>query len=245
MSNRRTSQRVPPDTDLRARLGIRDRDPCYLRVRALRGRLWTSPTPTAPDVPPSLPSPAEQARHSRRGRRTRSAARLPARSLAFWTGPLAGTTQLTDDAGKFELSARATGMVSLRASRDGFESSTEAASWQPSTSIRAVEVQFWLDTLEPPIGGPRAGQLHADNRDRPRDGERPQGDSASPPRGVPRRSRVAHVSSDHQGSASASYLSDRIVTDYDRLGFWFSVAGRFVGFEMDSGIPRISPDSGF
>ena len=192
------------------------------------------PTPTSPDVPPA----AEQTHV--RGVVTDKAGRPLAGALVgVLDGALAGTTQLTDDAGRFQLSGRATGTVSLRASRDGFHSSTQAVPWQSSTSIRAVDVQFWLDILEPPSGlepGDYMLTIAIDLATATGHKGIPQAPCAGFP--VDLASRTYRVT-----IRDASSGSDRIVTAYDRPLhfenlFSFSVAGGFVGFEMDYGIPE-------
>ena len=100
----RTNKRIPR-TRTAARLGIRHRGPCYVRVRAFSSRpvVDVGSTPTAP---------ARAARSAVAGGR-----KTHVRGVVDWTsvgrpgcrralvgvldGPLAGTTQLTDDAGKF------------------------------------------------------------------------------------------------------------------------------------------------
>jgi hypothetical protein len=184
-----------------------------------------------------MPSPAEQT-HIRGVVTDKVGRPLAGALVGVLDGPLAGTTQLTDDAGRFELSGRATGTVALRASRDGFESSTQAASWQPSTSIRAVEVQLWLDTLEPPLGlepGDYMLTIAIDLATASGHTGIPQAPCAGFPVDLASRTYRATI----REASSASYLSDRIVSVDDRpVGFSFSVAGRFVGFEMDYGIPE-------
>ena len=70
--------------------------------------------------------------------------------IAVLDGPLAGTTKLTDDARRFELTGTAAGTVTIRVSRDGFQTRTHALSWAPRP--RPVYDPFWLDAVEPPIG---------------------------------------------------------------------------------------------
>jgi hypothetical protein len=193
------------------------------------------PSPTAPRGP-SPAQPAEQTHI--RGVVTDKVWRPIAGALvSVLDGPLAGATQLTDDAGRFELSGRTTGTVTLRASRDGFQTSTQVVSWQPSTSIRAVEVQLSLDTLEPPIGLEPGDYMLTVAIDLA---------TASGHKGIPQAPCVGFPVE----LASRSYrvtivegLYGRYVRADDRplhfeTLFGFSVAGRFVGFEMDYGIPE-------
>jgi hypothetical protein len=48
-----------------------------------------------------------------------------------------------------ELTDTAAGTVTLRMSRDGFQTRTQALSWGNAFPI---DIPFWLNTLEPPIG---------------------------------------------------------------------------------------------
>ena len=59
-------------------------------------------------------------------------------------GPLAGMTKLTDAAGRFELRGAAGDRTTVRVSRDGFHTRTQALS--------TTDQPFWLDALEPSIG---------------------------------------------------------------------------------------------
>ena len=59
-------------------------------------------------------------------------------------GPLAGMTKLTDAAGRFELRGSAGDRTTVRVSRDGFHTRTQALS--------TTDQPFWLDALEPSIG---------------------------------------------------------------------------------------------
>lgn len=59
-------------------------------------------------------------------------------------GPLAGTTTRTDSAGRFELRGSAGGRPTVRVSRDGFHTRSQA--------LTATDHPFWLESLEPSIG---------------------------------------------------------------------------------------------
>jgi hypothetical protein len=59
-------------------------------------------------------------------------------------GPLAGMTTRTDSAGKFELRGSAGGRPTVRVSRDGFHTRSQA--------LTATDHPFWLESLEPSIG---------------------------------------------------------------------------------------------
>ena len=66
-------------------------------------------------------------------------------------GPLAGTTTRTKASGKFEFGVHSPGLTTLRASRDGFVSQTEALRVPPIPGA-VVGTSFFLESLEPPIG---------------------------------------------------------------------------------------------
>jgi hypothetical protein len=196
------------------------------------------PSPTAP----GKPSPSAEQTHIRGVVMDTVGRPLAGALVGVVDGPLAGTTQLTDDAGRFELSGTATGTVSLRASRDGFQSRTQAVSWQPSTSNRAVEVQLSLDTLEPPIGlepGEYMLRIAIDLATARGSYGIPQAPCAGFP--VDLASRMYTVTI--REASSALYPYNRTVSADNRplhfeTLFSFSIAGRFVGFEFDYGIPE-------
>jgi Carboxypeptidase regulatory-like domain len=163
--------------------------------------------------------------------------------VAVLDGPHAGTTKLTDDAGRFELTGTAVGTVTIRASRDGFQTRTQALSWDPRPFYSD---RFWLDTVEPSIGldpGDYTLTIAIDLA------------TASDPRGMPqapcagfpvdlasRRYRATIVE-----DSSPTARSNRYVRLDDRAFFsiFFSVSGPFVGFEIEEGIAEDLPGFGF
>lgn len=67
-------------------------------------------------------------------------------------GALAGTTAVTSASGRFELSGGFAVPVTVRVSRDGFRTHTQALAPEPTAGRRREYVAVWLDTVEPPIG---------------------------------------------------------------------------------------------
>lgn len=67
-------------------------------------------------------------------------------------GVLAGTTAVTSDSGRFELSGASAAPVTVRVSRDGFRTHTQALAPQATAGRQRQYVPVWLDTVEPPIG---------------------------------------------------------------------------------------------
>ncbi|WP_257724531.1 carboxypeptidase-like regulatory domain-containing protein [Luteitalea pratensis] len=72
--------------------------------------------------------------------------------IAALDGPQAGTTHLTDETGKFELTGGPAGSVTVRVSRDGFTARTQVISWEPTNSSQRSYIPVWLDSLESPKG---------------------------------------------------------------------------------------------
>jgi hypothetical protein len=202
-------------------------------------------TPTAPAMSPGVAGPPQPSASTHiRGVVVDTVRRPLAGALVtVLDGPLAGTTKQTDHEGRFEVTGSAAGAVTLRATSAGFHEKSEALQWQPVTSTAAIEVQFWLETLEPPIGlEPGDYTLTVAIDLATADGHKniPQAPCAGfPVELASRRYRVTIF----QGSSS---LYDRGVRAEDRPLhyenlFGFSIAGRFVGFEMDYGIPEDFP----
>jgi hypothetical protein len=211
---------------------------CAVLVAAGCGR---QPSPTAPDVT-SPPQPATQT-HIRGEVTDRVRRPLAGALIGVMDGPLAGMTTLTNDAGKFELTGTAAGAVTIRASRDGFETRSEVLSWQTPIRTARVEVQFWLDTIEPSIGlepGDYTLTIAIDLTSARNHSGIPQ----APCTGFPAElaSRSYRVTIAQESSLVPVY--NRFVRPENatlRWGIGFAVAGRFVGFEMDDGIPEDLP----
>jgi hypothetical protein len=210
---------------------------CVL-VAAACGR---EPSPIAPGVAPGVrPSPSPTGESHIRGLVNDRVQRPVAGALvAVLDGPLAGTTKLTDAAGKFEVTGGAAGTVTLRVSHDDFAPTTRALSWQPLTSTAAVEVIFSLDTLEPSIAldaGDYTLTIAIDLTTAKDHHGIPQAPCAGFPVELASRTYLATIK-------QASLPYERMVSAENRplhfeTLFGFSLAGRFVGFEMDYGIPE-------
>ena len=197
-------------------------------------------SPTAPNVNPGVSSPRQPATQSHiRGSVSDTVRRPLAGALvAVLDGPLAGTTKLTDGAGRFELTGTAAGTATLRVSRDGFQTKTQPVLWQTSTSSATVDGFIQLDTLEPPIGldpGDYSLTIAIDLA------TATTHVTQAPCAGFPvdlgvRNYRVTIL----EGAHDRYVRADDRPLHFENL-FGFSVAGRFVGFEMDHGIPEDFP----
>jgi hypothetical protein len=196
-----------------------------------------SPSPTAPGGSSSPPAGQTHIRGSVSDTVRRP---LPGALVAVLDGPLAGTTKLTDAEGKFELTGTAVGTATLRVSRDGFQTKTQSVSWRTPTSGVGVDGFIQLDTLEPPIGlGPGDYTLTiaidlATAVDHP-------GIPKAPCAGFP-----VNLASFTYRVQILEGNYGRYVRDENRPNpfgalFGFSVAGGFVGFEIDHGIPHDFP----
>lgn len=161
--------------------------------------------------------------------------------VAVLDGPLAGTTKLTDGAGRFELTGTAAAAVTLRVSRDGFQTRTQTLSRPPPTSDAPFRVHFWLDTLEPPIGlDPGAYTLTIAIDLATASTFIPQAPCAGFPIQFASRSyraTIAEVSS----PADHRYVSaDDPTLDWS-YPFVFGIVGRFVGFDWDDALTEAFP----
>ena len=195
--------------------------------------LWATGCGRSPTAPDGIGTPL-------RGRVTDRAYRPVAGALVgVLDGPLAGTTKLTDDEGRFELTGTAAGAVTLRVSRNGFQTRTLAFS-QPSTTA-PVYWPLWLDTLEPPIGldpGDYRLTLAIDLANASGFGA----PCAGFPAELASRSYRATIAerSPPMSHYNRSVRADDATLDWPDL-FDFGVAGSFVGFEWDDSLTETLP----
>ena len=149
-------------------------------------------------------------------------------------GPLAGETVVTDGSGRFELTGTATGWVTLRASYDGFEPAMQGLSWRPATSTTVFDTLFWLNSLEPPIAlepGEYDVTVSIDLSKATGHPSIPQAPCAGFPAELASRSYRATISN---FTTSGPYNRGVKVEGPTVTGtFSFSIAGRFVGFEIE------------
>lgn len=161
--------------------------------------------------------------------------------VAVLDGPLAGTTKVTDAAGRVALRTRGAGSVTVRASSDGFHTKTETASWHQSDG--AARVYLWLDSSEPPLGlEPGAYTLTISIDLASATTWMTQAPCAGFPLELASRSYRATVT--EASSLLPSY--NRLVSADDPTLTWpqlfaFGVAGRFVGFEWDDPLTEALP----
>ena len=201
-----------------------------------------SPSPIAPDVNPGLTFPRPPAGQTHiRGSVSDTVRRpLPGALVAVLDGPLAGTTKLTDAEGKFELTGTAAGTATLRVSLDGFQTKTQSVSWRTSTSGAGVDGFIQLDTLEPPIGLDPGDYTLTIAIDLATAVDHP-GIPKAPCAGFPvNLASFTYRVQILEGTSGRYVRADNRPLHYEAL-FGFSVAGRFVGFEIDHGIPYDFP----
>jgi hypothetical protein len=202
-------------------------------------------TPSAAPVSPSQPAAETHLRGlvtDRAGRRLRSA------DVTVIDGPLAGTTVVTDEAGRFELKGMAQGIVTLRAAHDGFEPKAQALTWQPASSPREIDAILWLESVEPPVRldpGEYTLTVSIDLSTATGHPNIPQAPCAGFPGDLASRTYRATISEtaypDSQYNRSLTVAAPTGVYG----GTAFSIAGRFVGFEMDDGIYNDLPEFRF
>ena len=199
------------------------------------------PSPTAPDVNPGVSSSLPAGQTHIRGSVSDTVRRpLPGALVAVLDGPLAGTTKLTDAEGKFELTGTAAGTATLRVSLDGFQTKTQSVSWRTSTGGAGVDGFIQLDTLEPPIGldpGDYTLTIAIDLATAVGHPGIPQAPCAGFPVNLASFTYRVQIL---EGTSGRYVRADNRPLHYEAL-FGFSVAGRFVGFEMDHGIPEDLP----
>ncbi len=199
------------------------------------------PSPTAPDVNPGVSSSLPAGQTHIRGSVSDTVRRpLPGALVAVLDGPLAGTTKLTDAEGKFELTGTAAGTATLRVSLDGFQTKTQSVSWRTSTGGAGVDGFIQLDTLEPPIGldpGDYTLTIAIDLATAVGHPGIPQAPCAGFPVNLASFTYRVQIL---EGTSGRYVRADNRPLHYEAL-FGFSVAGRFVGFEIDHGIPEDLP----
>ena len=154
------------------------------------------------------------------------------------TASLAGTTTRTKASGKFEFGVHSPGLTTLRASRDGFVSQTEALRVPPIPGA-VVGTSFFLESLEPPIGlEPGTYTLAvtvdlATARDWP---ARPDAPCAGFPAELASRSYRAEIKETRLGSFYTHAVTAEDPTLRWRELFGFFVKGSYVGFNMEGGV---------
>ncbi len=159
---------------------------------------------------------------------------LAGAEVTILDGALAGITRPTDDAGRFELTGKTAGTVTLRVGRDGFHTRTHTLSYERATSARPIYTPFWLDTVEPPIGlDPGDYTLTFAFDLATASSFSTKATCAGFPVEFASRSyraTIAVVSSPWSAS-NRSVSSDHPTPLW--YPFWLNLAGRFVGFESD------------
>lgn len=198
------------------------------------------PSPTAPDVNDGVSSSLPARQTHIRGSVSDTVRRpLPGALVAVLDGPLAGTTKLTDAEGKFELTGTAAGTATLRVSRDGFQTKTQSVLWRTPTSGAGVDGFIRLDSLEPPIGLDPGDYTLTIAIDLATAVDHP-GIPKAPCAGFPvNLASFTYPAQILEGNYGRYVRADNRPLHYEEL-FGFSVAGQFVGFEIE-GIPMDFP----
>ena len=208
-------------------------------------------TPLIPTVPtppqPSPPAPSNVQTYIR-GLVTDTVWRpIPEALVEIADGPLAGTRQVADNDGRFEFASMSVvrSVVTLRASRDGFQTTSGAATWQPEGDRPIVVMR--LNSLEPPLAL-EAGEYRLNltidlSTARGRPPQLPW-ETEVPCQGLP----VELASRSYDASITERPLGERIVsikgpTVQPFSGFQLFVAGDHVAFEIEleprRGVPGI------
>jgi hypothetical protein len=153
-------------------------------------------------------------------------------------GPLAGTRNVTDNDGRFEFTGMSptNSTVTLRASRDGFQTTSGAATWQADGDRPIVAVRLY--SLEPPLAldaGEYGLNLTIDlSTARGRPPQLPW-ETEVPCQGLPvelaSRSYDATITERPLGERGVSIKGPTVQRFFD--GFQLFVAGDHVAFEIE------------
>jgi len=158
-------------------------------------------------------------------------------------GPQAGTSAISADQGMFEIPGTSAGPVTLRATKDGFSTTTKSAFWRAASDRQLVTVI--LEPLGPSLGiepGNYTISITAD-RATSRDGTAA---CSSFPDALLTRSYPATIASDptHPRSLFVATLQlNNPAPSINSMGFGLGIAGNAVGFTIDGpAISEILPD---
>ena len=199
------------------------------------------PSPIAPEASSGVSSSLPGGQTHIRGLVSDTVRRpLPGALIAVLDGPLAGATTLTDAEGKFELTGTTAGTATLRVSRDGFQAKTQSLLWRTPTSGIGIDGYIRLDALEPPIGldpGDYTLTIAIDLATAVGHPGIPKASCAGFPGNLASFTYQVQIL---EGNSGRYVRADNRPRHFEAL-FGFSVAGRFVGFEMDHGIPHDFP----
>ena len=161
---------------------------------------------------------------------------LPDAAVTIVDGPLAGTTTLTNEAGRFELRGGSPGTATLRVNRDGFQTKTGAAAWLKVGGVEAgIGTVFRLDSLEPPIGLEPGLQTLTVTVDlaNARDSNRPGAPCAGFPGALASRSYRAEIKPLQLDLYPIHFVTAEDPTLRSNHLFGFYISGSYVGFWMD------------
>ena len=160
---------------------------------------------------------------------------LPDAAVTIVDGPLAGTTTLTNEAGRFELRGGSPGTVTLRVSRDGFQTRTGTATWLRVGGVEAgVGTVFRLDSLESAIGlepGLYTLTVTVDLANARDWKDRPDAPCAGFPGALASRSYRAEIKAPQLDNYRVVTAEDPTLRSHDLFAFYLS--GSYVGFWMD------------
>jgi Carboxypeptidase regulatory-like domain len=153
-------------------------------------------------------------------------------------GPQAGASAISTDHGSFEISGTSTGSVTLRATKDGFSTAKQNASWRAASDRQLVTMI--LEPLGPSLGIEPGNYTISVTADRAT-----SRDGAAACSGFPdaflTRSYTATIASDptHPRSLFQATLQLNNPAPFiTSMGFGLGIAGNAVGFTIDG--PAIS-----
>jgi hypothetical protein len=162
--------------------------------------------------------------------------------VAILDGAHAGTTGVTDAAGRADLRFETAGALTIRASKDGYHTRTQTVSPYLADGW-AWYAPIWLEAVEPPLGLEPGNYTLTISIDlRTATTWMPQAPCAGFPIELASRNYRITIT---EASLSQSY--NRIVRADDPTLAWpvlfgFGVAGQFVGFEWDDPLTEVLPE---
>jgi len=143
-------------------------------------------------------------------------------------GPLAGTVIVTDDSGRFDLSAPTSGAVRLRASKPGFVTATAPFRWYANADIDQTFALALVDQLEIQPGRYTL-TIAFDPATETQGSDRCTG----LPSELLRRTYEATVTSGPENPTTRVGVSLTSATLPGEFGFGLGIAGRLIGIEID------------
>jgi hypothetical protein len=187
---------------------------------------------------PTSPSPSSLQTHIRGWVFDTVNRPVPGARIDILDGPLAGTSTIAADRGAFEFVGTASGFVRLRGSHDGFEAATIATEWTaPGGSYQPI-AGITLKTLAPALPIALGSYTLTFISDRSTATGREHASCTGFPADLRRRSYEASISKATTFDGfEVRFAGPTLMKDPGNFGFGFhlSVAGEFVGVELENG----------